>query len=191
MRSDAPAAEDPDLSLLRAVASGDALACTQLVDRHLRQAHALAWRLLDDASEAEDVCQDAFLKLWQVAGRWEARAQVSTWLYQVVLNGARDRLRRRRERAALDPDALLSAEASPERAVDREQASARLRTALRCLPKRQREAILLCHYQGLAQTAAAQLLGVSVDALESLLARGRRALRERLIEETGVAGQPT
>lgn len=171
---------DPDLPLLHAAAGGDGGACRALVDRHLQRLHAFASRVLDDAAEAEDVCQDAFMKLWQFASQWDPRARVRTWLYQVALNGCRDRLRRRRPHSEAEPDELPTSAAGPERRHTERTRAQAVHAALNALPARQREAMLLCHYEGHTNPEAAAMLDVSVDALESLLARAKRALRERL-----------
>lgn len=176
------AREDPDAALLPAVAAGDARACATLVERHLERVHGLAARLLGDASEADDVSQEVFVAAWKQAGRWRAdgRARFGTWMTQVALNACRDRLRARRPGAAVAALEALPGDAGPEHhALDAERAR-RVGAALDALPPRQREALVLCHYQGLRQDEAAAAMELSVDALESLLARGRRGLRERL-----------
>jgi RNA polymerase sigma-70 factor, ECF subfamily len=172
---------DPDLDTLRALADAAAAACRRLVDRHLGGLHAFAARMLGDPAEAEDVCQESFMKLWQQAARWEAdRARVSTWLYQVALNACRDRLRRQRPQVADDPDLLQSPQPQPARQAEAEQRAGLLHAAIAELPPRQREALLLFHFEGHSQADTAAVLEVSEDALESLLARARRGLRERL-----------
>jgi RNA polymerase sigma-70 factor, ECF subfamily len=177
---------DPDLALLQAAAAGDGAACRGLVDRHLRSLHAFAARLLDDASEAEDVCQDAFVKLWQRAPDWiPDRARVVTWLYQVALNGCRDRLRRRRPETAFEPERMHSEQPGPGSQHERDERHLQLHQAIARLPERQREALLLFHLQGHSQSEVAAVLEVSIDALESLLARARRTLRAQLDEPAG------
>lgn len=179
-------ADDPDLPLLARVAEGDQDACRLLVERHLRRVHATATRLLGDAAEADDVAQDVFVAAWQAAAGWKpGRARFGSWLLRVTLNACHDRHRRRRRQ---EPDALqhLASDApGPEQRVARGQRAARVDAALQALPPRQREALVLCHYEGCSQQEAAALLEVSEEALESLLARGRRRLREWLIEERG------
>lgn len=143
----------------------------------------LARRLLDDPAEAEDVTQEAMLRLWQIAPEWRAgAAQPSTWLYRVAFNLATDRLRKRRG-VALDSveepvnpapsvlDAMIAA--------DRAQA---LDLALATLPERQRMAVVLRHIEGLANPEIAEVLGVGVEAVESLIARGKRRLTALLSE---------
>jgi|APFre7841882724_1041349.scaffolds.fasta_scaffold13026_4 RNA polymerase sigma-70 factor (ECF subfamily) len=180
------AREDPDAELLPAVAAGDARACSTLVDRHAGRVHGLASRLLGDAAEADDVSQEVFLAAWKHAGRWRpgGSARFSTWLTRVTLNACRDRLRSRRPTAPVEVLELLPGDAGPERRTLDAERVMRVRAAVAELPPRQREALVLCHYQGLRQDEAAAAMELSVDALESLLARARRALRLRLGGET-------
>lgn len=137
--------------------------------------------MLRDTAEAEDVAQEAFVRIWRNAAAWQpGRARFDTWLHTVVLNLCRDRLRRRREVTgdvvsdAIDP--ALDAETA---LIETERGSA-VANEIAALPDRQREAILLVHYQDLSGAEAAAALGISVEALESLLARGRRRLRAQL-----------
>ena len=191
---DAEGAEaDPDVALLRRIAAGDDTACRMLMQRHLVRLHALATRLLDDASEAEDVCQDVFIAAWNVAPRWQAGrapgdARFGTWLHGVALNACRDRLRRRRPLADGALDALHDPADGPSRRVASAESVRTVRAAVAALPERQREALVLCHFQELAQREAAALMGIGVDALESLLARARRTLRDQLGTPGGHGG---
>lgn len=178
----APAAvpADPDGALLQRAAAGDERAFAQLVDRHASRLHALAWRALGSTAEAEEVTQDALLRGWRQLPTWQAgKALFSTWLHRVVLNLVNDRLRARREQVPIDDAGLLS-EAEPDREASQAQRATQVRAALQALPERQRDAILLCHYEGLGNIEAAAALEVSVEALESLLSRARRALRQSL-----------
>ncbi|MCG6118093.1 MAG: sigma-70 family RNA polymerase sigma factor [Aquimonas sp.] len=172
-----------EAALLRAASAGDGGACRRLVELHLRPVHRLAQRMLDDPAEAEDVAQDLFLRLWQAGASWrEGEARLSTWIHTVTLNLCRDRLRRRRPQQPLDDAQQDERGAGPGQRAQLDERESALRRALAELPQRQREALLLFHYQGLSQVEAAQALGVSEDALESLLARARRGLKARLIE---------
>ena len=172
---------DPDAELVARVGRGDRSAAQLLMTRHLPKMLALARRMLSDPVEAEDAVQDAFMRLWTHAARWQpGRAKFETWLYRVTLNKCYDRLRRR-PTAVLD-EALDVADPAPGPAVNLENTaiSLQIEAALRTLPERQRAAIQLCHYQECGNIEAAEILGISVEALESLLARGRRTLRARL-----------
>lgn len=178
--------EDPDLDLVRRVGRGDGAACAALIDRHLPRIMALAGRMLGNRADAEEVAQEVFLRVWQQAAGWRpGAAKFSTWLHRVAVNLCHDRLRRRREtgiEAAGDPP---GGEPPPGAGLQRRAVAARVERALAQLPARQRSAILLCHYQELGNIEAAAVLEVSVEALESLLARGRRRLRALLADEVG------
>lgn len=174
---------DPDDELLARVAGGDPAAARALVARKLPRILALAQRMLGDAAEAQDVAQEAFLRAWRQAPRWEAgRARFDTWLHRVTLNLCYDRLRRRREIPVATPPERSDEGAAPDRGLQAADVGRRVAVAMAALPDRQREAVVLCHYQELGNIDAAEVMGVSVEALESLLARGRRALRAALAD---------
>ena len=174
---------DPDEDLVRRVGQGDPAAIQALVARKLPRMLALAQRLLGDPVEAEDVAQEAMLRAWKQAPHWvPGRARFDTWLHRVGLNLCYDRLRRRREiPTAVLPDRPDDGPA-PDRGLLVAELGTRVDAALARLPERQREAIVLCHYQELTNIEAADLLKISVEALESLLSRGRRALRLTLAD---------
>lgn len=168
---------------MRRVGGGDPAAVQALVARKLRRVLALAERMLGDAAEAEDVAQEAFFKVWRNAQRWRpGGARFDTWLHRVTLNLCYDRLRRRRERPTADLPDSPDPGPAPDRGLLASDVGRRVTEALQALPVRQREAIVLCHYQELGNIEAARVMGVSIEALESLLSRGRRALRSALAD---------
>jgi RNA polymerase sigma-70 factor (ECF subfamily) len=177
-----------DHELMMAVGRRDHTAFARLVERHYGWALGFTDRMLGARDEAEDLVQTAFLRVWQGAARWEPNARFSTWLYRVLYNLCMDRHRGRRA-AASEPLQGDLVEALADEAPDSEerlahlQQGARVRAALDRLPVRQRAALVLCYYEERSQAEAAQLLGVSEGALESLLSRGRATLRRWLRDD--------
>ncbi len=168
-----------DESLLAAYADGEPEAARALTLRLGPRAFGLAMRMLKDRAEAEDVSQEALLRLWRAAPGWrEGEAKVSTWLYRVVSNLCIDRMRRRRG-GHVDLDAIAEP-ADPAPSAESElQESARgaaLQAALDRLPERQKQAVVLRHLEGLSNPEIAGIMDIGVRAVESLTARGRKAL---------------
>ena len=172
---------DPDGELVVRIAAGDHTAARALLGRHLPRILNLSRRMLGNQAEAEDVAQEVFLRVWTHAARWKpGAAKFETWLHRVAINLCYDHLRKKRPThldAIAEP---VDPAPGPAASLFQSQVSAAVEGALDELPERQREAIVLCHHQGLTNIDAAEIMGVSVEALESLLARGRRALKERL-----------
>ena len=173
-------AVEADAALVARVGEGDSAACRKLMEAHLGRIQGFAWRMLGDVGEAEDVAQEAFLRLWRQAGRWRTEARVGTWLHRVAHNLCIDRLRKRRGTSGEELPDLVDPAPGPAAERQRAQIARSVEIALSRLPERQRAAIALVHYQELGNIEAADIMGVSVEAMESLLSRGRRALREAL-----------
>lgn len=174
--------------LMGRIGGGDAAAYRIMADCYLAPITSFAQRVMGNRAEAEDVAQETFLKLWTEAARWTPRAKPSTWLYRVAHNQCIDRLRKRREG---DPDVLdrQSAGDRPSALLSRKETAEHVARALARLPERQGAAITLVHYQSMSNAEAAEVLEVSVDALESLLSRARRSLREELEPLLGKEGR--
>ncbi|MFY9211215.1 MAG: RNA polymerase sigma factor [Aestuariivita sp.] len=173
----------PDEVLLARYADGEARAASELAERHGGRILSLAWRMLNDRAEAEDVAQEAMLRLWRIAPEWETgQAQVSTWLYRVASNLCTDRLRKRRH-GQVGLDGIAEPADSAPSAADRMQQAAReaaLTEALAQLPERQRQAVILRHIEGLTNPEIAGVMDIGIEAVESLTARGKRALAAAL-----------
>lgn len=185
-------AEVSDEALLVAFGNGDMEAARALTLRLSPRVLGYATRLLGgDRSEAEDVTQEAMLRLWKVAGDWrQGEAQVTTWLYRVVTNLCTDRRRKARGGhtgldAAGDPaDERPGVEAQMMAA----HRAAALEMALATLPERQRQAVVLRHIEGLSNPEIAAVMDIGVEAVESLTARGKRALKVALAEQRDKLG---
>jgi RNA polymerase sigma factor (sigma-70 family) len=173
-----------DEALLVLYANGDAGAARALTLRLVPRILGYSSRLLGDAAEAEDVAQEAMLRLWRVAPDWrQGEAKVTTWLYRVVTNLCTDRLRvrQRRKVTTLDdaPDIEDGAPAVEAKLIEVDRMAA-LHAALLALPDRQREAVILRHIEGLSNPEIAAVMDIGIEAVESLIARGKRALAANL-----------
>lgn len=168
-----------DDALLVLFANGDRAAAQELTRRLAPRAYGVAARFLGDRAEAEDVAQEAMMRLWRMSPDWQpGNARVSTWLYRVVLNLCLDiRRRRRGGMAALDqvPEPADPGRGAVERLQDNARADA-LQDALMQLPDRQRQAVVLRHIEELSNPEIAGIMEISPRAVESLTARGKRAL---------------
>lgn len=176
---------DAEAALLARFAAGDSAAAERLTAMLLPGVHRQAWRLLGDPAEAEDVAQEAMLRLWRQAASWRSgEAKASTWLYRVTRNLCVDRLRRRRSTTDIAdvPEPMDPVPAVLDRLAAAEENRA-LAQAIGTLPTRQRDALLLRHFEGLSNPDIAARLDCSVEAVESLLARARRRLAADLRED--------
>lgn len=172
-----------DDALLVLYANGDELAAAELLRRLGPRAFGVAMRVLGNAAEAEDITQDAMMRLWRMAPDWQpGQAKVSTWLYRVVMNLCID-LKRRQRGGHLDLDAIPEPMDTARSAPEQLQETARhdaLQQALMQLPERQRQAVVLRHIEELTNPEISGIMEISVEAVESLTARGKRALAKVL-----------
>ncbi len=183
---DTLAAQPPpsDEALLARIAEGDRVAFGLLVERHTRRFYALAYRCIFRQAEAEDIVQDAFLKLWHDPRLWRTGrgAKFTTWFYRLVINLCHDHNKRKRPGAL--PEAWDTEDTLPgaeETLIGRRRKEA-VDRALQRLPQRQRLALNLCFYEELSNKEAAEILGIRLKALESLLMRAKAQLRDELKE---------
>nr|WP_283811124.1 RNA polymerase sigma factor [Rhodopseudomonas palustris] len=174
-------ADDSDEALMAAVAARRQQAFRELMTRHMPRAIRLAQRIVRDPAEADDIGQEAFLRVWNKASSFDpAIARFTTWLYRIVLNLAFDRTRKPRHAPIEDAAEVASAEPAPIETLIAVQQRRLLEAALAELPERQRGAIALFHMEGLSGEDAARAMSLSPKAFESLLGRARLALKKEV-----------
>lgn len=174
------AADSDAAELLAALAAGDRSAFARITRAHYDLVYRIAWRMLGGSGDAEDVAQDVFLRLWRNAGQVRQAGSLRAWLARVATNLAIDRLRRRRPDEVSELPELVDPGPGPDRQAERRAAGEIVSAAIAGLPERQRVAMVLTYYEELPNAEVAEVLGVSVEAVESLLARARRKLKEAL-----------
>ncbi|MEP6017868.1 MAG: RNA polymerase sigma factor [Paracoccaceae bacterium] len=181
----------PDDVLLQRYATGDRSAARMLTARLTPVVFAQAYRGLGNQADAEDVTQDALMRLWRQASDWRmGEAKVTTWLYRVTANLCTDKLRKRMRSGPSLDEIAEPADPTPsvETTLQNTSRQKALEDALGELPERQREAVVLRHIEGLNNPDIANRLDVSVEAVESLLARGKRALKSALAGKKDALG---
>lgn len=172
---------ETDGALMQRVAAGDARALAIISGRHTPMLYAIAWRMLGDAAEAEDVVQEAMVKLWVGAKGWTpVGGGLGGWLRRVATNLCIDRQRRRAYVADCEVPETADDAPAADAMVDEQRRAAGVAAAMQALPDRQRAAIVLTYYEGLSNAEAARILGLGVKALESLLVRARQGLSRSL-----------
>jgi RNA polymerase sigma-70 factor (ECF subfamily) len=174
---------EDDTALVARIRTGDRAAFGALVERYATRSYRVAYRLLLQRQDAEDVVQECLLKFWQEPWRWDASGggSFATWFYRVVSNAALNRLKRRRFEVA-DETFLLSVadEADTHRTLEEKESRQQVASALRSLPESQQQAVGLCFYEGFSNQEAAAVMAISVTALQSLLMRAKNALKQKM-----------
>jgi RNA polymerase sigma-70 factor, ECF subfamily len=170
-----------DAALMERVAAGDERAFRLVAEAEGPRVLRFATTVLGNVAEAEEVSQEALLRLWRHAPEWRPVARIATWLHQVAYRLALDLLRRRRPTVEIEGVAeSVDPAPLPDEAVLRLRRARDLAAAIGELPERQRVAVVLAHHQGLSEREAASVMGVTEAAYHSLLARGRRSLRQAM-----------
>jgi RNA polymerase sigma-70 factor (ECF subfamily) len=182
MSADMALSDATDDVLMQAIGQGDQAAFTVLVGRHLGRVTAMAWRMSGSYADGEDIAQEAFARVWVHAPKWDmaGTARFTTWLYRIVLNLAIDRKRRRVMQPLEEAGEVADERADAFDGLNRSQVAAAVGRAVRDLPERQRMALVLCFYEELSNIEAARVMEVSVGAVESLLIRAKKTLRQTL-----------
>ena len=169
-----------EIDQITRAANGDRAAQAALVNRNMPIVFRVAFRMLQDRAEAEDVTQETFLRAWKALPDWQPKAKFSTWACTVALNLCRDRLRKKKPVLMDELPERVDTALRPEEALASRQTQEGIAEMIAALPERQREALTLCALEGMTNIEAAATMDVSVHALESLLARARRALKAKL-----------
>jgi RNA polymerase sigma-70 factor (ECF subfamily) len=179
-----------ELELVRRARGGDAEAFRAIVEAHSRFLWRAAFRILEDATAAEDAVQSAFLSAWRALDRYDDRAQLSTWLYRIVMNAAidlrRERMRRQARAGALPEDAqgqvtVVSQAPDPHQQAMWRQLVERARETIAGLPEVERMAVTLRHFEGCSTAEIARALGADESAAKQAVFRAVRKLRTVLI----------
>lgn len=179
-----PEDTEDEAVLLARIADGDGAAFRAVVDRHLPTVLAIARRMLRDDAEAEDVAQDTMLRLWRNAGGLElGPGGLRPWLRRVASNLCIDRVRSGRNLQVMETPPEMGEAAGQFRHLAERDLARRVDGALKALPERQRLALTLFHYEGMSQLEVGEVLGISDEAVESLLARARRTLKAALRDQ--------
>ena len=181
---------ESDEHLMRRVARGDQAAFRALLERWEGAAKRYAFRMFGDYHAAEDAAQEAFVRLYHAAPRYEPTAKFSTWFYTVLGNVCRDRMRAERRRTArgetiqdtftIDDRVAGPEDLAPDRHLDTEEARAVVREAVATLPEKLREALSLREFEGMAYTEIAQVMGANLGEVKTWIHRGRKALAPKL-----------
>jgi RNA polymerase sigma factor (sigma-70 family) len=174
-------AADGDDAVMARIAGRDSLAFSRVVEAQVGMLHRVAYRMLGDAAEAEDVAQEALLRLWASADRWRSgQAGIAAWLTRVAVNLCLDRLRRRRFSSDAEVPDRPDDTPGADEAMDEMRLRAAALAALGDLTERHRAAIVLTYYEELPNAVAAEVLEMKLKAFESLLLRARGAMRTAL-----------
>jgi RNA polymerase sigma-70 factor, ECF subfamily len=188
-----PAELDPDTTLMLRVKQGDSQAFAALVDKYKQPVMNVVYRMLRDATEAEDLAQVVFVQIYRSAHRYQVSAKFSTWLFTITRNLCLNEIRRRSRHRADSMEAPHPEHEdqpwqqfedknapSPPEGVLRGELEQKIEEAVADLPDNQRLAILLCRQEDMSYEEIAQVLGCSLAATKSLIHRGRETLKQKL-----------
>lgn len=183
--NDADASDDA--ALLERLRAGEHAAFAALVRRHAERFYRVAYRFTGNRAEAEDAVQEAFIALWEKPDRWnpQRNSAFTTWFYRVVVNRCLDRRKKPDRRAAHlsladTEDMLPDRRPGQDETLAEGQVQVRLESAIAALPERQRTALNLCFYEELSNQEAAEIMGVRLKALQSLLMRAKSTLKAHM-----------
>jgi RNA polymerase sigma-70 factor, ECF subfamily len=171
-----------DADLLSAVAKRNQLAFKAIMSRYYQPVYRVAWRLSAGHVDAQDVAQEAFLKLWNNPAQIREAGALKSWLMRVAANLVMDRYRQKPMQELETAETIVDQSPSAGDTIDHKRISSTIDTAIAGLPDRQKQALIYVHFEHMTNISAAAAMDVSVDALESLLARARRSLKEKFAQ---------
>jgi RNA polymerase sigma-70 factor, ECF subfamily len=186
-----------DEELMQAICNGDQSAYQTIVKQHLKSISHYAFRILGNQKDTEDITQEAFLKLWINAKKWQPeKTKLTTWLHRITYNLCIDYLRKHsktqtQESVEEEKETQEDWQDSQDDSDDRKSQEQQLKAAINSLPENQRSALMLCHYSGFSNKEAAVIMNISVKALESAIARAKRSLRKQLSGADSVQSEET
>lgn len=171
-----------DEQLMELILKRNEDAFAELVNRHVKKFYSLAYRTLYDKEDSEDIVQESFLKLWDKPNTWNGNRQVkfTTWFYKIIVNNCYDFNKKKRPFSLNDTMDVVDESTDVETSIDEKAKMIEVETYFRKLPKSQRTAMNLCFYQGLSNNEAAEIMGLKLKALQSLLMRAKTTLKEKL-----------
>jgi RNA polymerase sigma-70 factor (ECF subfamily) len=179
---ESPPENRTDASLMGALASGDTNALAVLIRRHQSAVLSAAYRLLGRWDQAEDMAQEAFIRVYRAASGYKPSAAFTTWLYRITVNLCQDILRKRRPTVEAPEELNNRRSPPPDDAIERDERVQAVRRAIGDLPERQRIAVILHRYSGLSHTQICEVTGWTPSAVESCLVRAYARLREELAD---------
>jgi RNA polymerase sigma-70 factor (ECF subfamily) len=172
--------EATDAELLAACSEADAQAFAALLGRHQMMVRRVGWRMGLRGADVDDVAQETFLKLWNNPGQIRDAAALKGWLVRVASNLVMDRFRKKPMDDLEAAENVSDGSPPADDVMERNWAAREVDQAIRSLPDRQRLALTLVHFEQMGNIAAAAAMDLNIDALESLLSRARRALKDKL-----------
>ncbi len=182
MNMDTNFSQRDDESLIHQIQEGNHEAFAALVNRHSKRFYSIAYRIVFNREDAEDIVQEAFLKLWNGPGLWNQSkgAKFTTWFYRIVTNLCLDHNKKKKPLTLSEDLHLTDKNPGQEVLSNEKQKQGLLERFIKELPERQQLALNLCFYEGLSNKEAAKIMDMKVKALQSLIMRAKMTLKEKV-----------
>jgi RNA polymerase sigma-70 factor (ECF subfamily) len=171
-----------DEFLIRLIQEGRHDAFAEIVNRHSKRFYSIAYRFIFNKDDAEDIVQEAFIKLWEKRVKWnpDKEAKFTTWFYKVIVNLCIDHNRKKKPVPLSEDMPLIDKQQGHEALIQEKQKQVILERFIQELPERQQLALNLCFYEGISNQEAAEIMGVNLKALQSLIMRAKMTLKEKV-----------